>query len=118
MALATLCKKARNLPDEVKERIWYFSPPPHPTATLIKRLQFEYRDTAYEPLSRVLQVTVCDMTRDRWVHRYEQKYYRLPRFLKHFWICRSIYNPIFTDLPDWVVQEARSPGQRKNLDEQ
>ena len=99
--LDTLCKDARNLPEEVKERIWYFSPPPHPTASLLKTLEFEYGPVAYEPLSSVLYVR----TFERWLarpHCNDQPFWKV---LKQFWICRSKYHPKFTDLPDWVVEE-------------
>ena len=44
-----LCKKARKLPNEAKELIWYYSPPPHPLATLVKGLTFREGLEFHEP---------------------------------------------------------------------
>ena len=49
MAVGTLCKNLRNLPDEVKELIWYYSTPPHPLATLVKGLTFKEGLEGHEP---------------------------------------------------------------------
>ena len=115
MALANLCKKARNLPDEVKERIWYFSPPPHPTASIIKTLEFKYGPVAYAPLSSMLYVSTWKTMPQHFVTPPTCKDQRCWKYCKQFWICVSRYHPKYTDLPDWVVQEVRSPEQRKNV---
>jgi hypothetical protein len=39
-----LCRKARDLPNEVKDAIGHYSPPVHPLAQLVKGLEFHTQD--------------------------------------------------------------------------
>ena len=102
--VAWLCKTARDLPKEVKRQIAYYGQ--HPLAPLIKELTFTYEPVPYEPLSQFLYVQ-CPYPH-RWVAR---RVVLWGRQFRRFWICRSIYHPDISELPAWVIEEARSPDQ-------
>jgi len=101
-----LCRGARDLPDEVKRQIAYCGR--HPTAYLVKELKFEYGPVAYEPLSKMLYIHCPYPTKWLGPSKVSQP---LQRWLKRFWICCSIYHPLYSDLPAWVVNEVRSSDQ-------
>ena len=106
--VAWLCRGGRDLPKEVKRQIAYYGE--HPTASLIKELGFQYSPVYYEPLSQRLHV-VCGFP-TKWLgpSKASQPW---QRWLKRFWICRSMYNPDYSELPAWVIEQARSPDQQK-----
>jgi hypothetical protein len=110
--VAWLCRASRDLPKEVKRQIAYYGQ--HPTAQWIQELAFNYDSVPYEPLSKYLYVQchypvkfVAKITEGGlsrcalWGRRYYKK----------FWICRSIYDPQYSELPGWVLEEVRSPDQ-------
>ena len=104
-----LCRGARDLPNEVKRQIAYCGR--HPTAYLVKELKFEYGPVAYEPLSKMLYIQCPYPTTWLGSQVSQPLRKRLGRYLKSFWICRSIYNPHYSELPAWVVDEVRSSDQ-------
>ena len=87
------------LPDEVKRLIWLFDA--HPVADMVRKLTFRYDEVPYEPLSLYLVVN-GDCVRT-FVHQ-NRRYFMDPPLRRVFWLCRSIYNPDYSELPDWVVR--------------
>jgi len=108
--VAWLCKRARNLPKDVKRQIAYYGR--HATASLIKELGFQYSPVWYEPLSHRLNV-VCGFP-TKWLGPLKVSQ-PLQRWVKRFWICRSKYHPDYNGLPAWATEEVRSPDQQKNI---
>ena len=111
--VAWLCKGARDLPKEVKREIAYYGQ--HPWAPLIKELRFEYGPVAYEPLSKFLYIHCPYPT--KW-HAPGRGQPALGQYCKKFFICRSIYNPDYSELPDWVVRSLTSPDEQKNTSQE
>jgi len=102
--VAWLCKTARDLPKEVRIKIAYYGQ--HPTASLLEGMLFEY-DQVYGPHSKMLIVTCHYPT--KWLAPREGQ--RRRTYVKSFWICTSIYHPLYSMIPDWAIEELRSPDQ-------
>jgi len=104
--VAWLCKGSRDLPRDIKRQIAFYGQ--HPWATLIKELRFEYGPVAYEPLSKMLYIHCPYPNKWRAPGRGQKP---LGEYCKKFWICRSMYNPHYSELPAWVVEGVRSTDQ-------
>ena len=96
--VAWLCKGARDLPKEVKREIAYYGR--HPTASLIDGMLFEYYHV-YGPHSKILHVT-CPYP-NQWLGKGRG----VGKHVKSFYICTSIFHPLYSVIPDWAIEELR-----------
>ena len=97
-----LCKKARKLPNEAKELIWHYSPPPHPLATLVKGLTFTIGPEFYEP-----HVMIECPPGSHWVEHKRLEDVPLHRTGREWilWVNHWMWHDVENTWPDWVVKE-------------
>jgi hypothetical protein len=106
--VAWLCKRARNLPKDVKRQIAYYGR--HATASLIKELRFAYGPYYSERKKLLLIWSVAGTWVAIWLAPGRGHDSIMGLMSKKFQIP-----PDYSELPAWVVEEVRSPDQQKNI---